>query len=203
MTAGRNIVTLTKDWCTPKKYIDAVKIFFGGKIDLDPCSNKDSIVHAKIEYMLPANNGLKKTWNFPTIYVNPPYGIDKEHGTTIKDWLYKCAEANSKYDSEVLALVPVAPNTGHWKKYIFGKANSVCFLADTRLKFIINGNGDNKGAPMACAIVYWGRHNKKFYEIFSKFGAVVHITNLIENRWVSPDIKDTEMDEIRPIENWL
>lgn len=176
MTAGRNINTLNKDWGTPRKYVDAVKKFFGGQIDLDPCSSKSSIVGAKMEYMLPEKDGLKESWNYRTIYVNPPYGFDNKRRTKIKDWIRKCENAHRLYGSEVLALIPVASNTSHWKEYIFGKANAICFLAEPRVKFIINGNEKNKGAPMACAIVYWGIDSDKFYEVFSKFGAVVLAT---------------------------
>ena len=73
--------------------------------------------------MLPQHDGLKEEWNSMTIYVNPPYGSDRERGTTIKDWLYKCVESHKKYGADVIALVPVAPNTGHWKNYVFGQAN--------------------------------------------------------------------------------
>ncbi len=178
MTAGRKIIGYAKDWGTPKKYVDAVKQMFGGTIDLDPCSNRDSIVGAKVEYLLPKHNGLIESWNFPTIYINPPYGVDREHGTSIKDWLKRCEEANRIYKSEVLALVPVATNTGHWKKYVYGKATAICFLYDTRLKFLVNGKDGGKGAPMSCAMIYWGKHFKRFSQVFMRFGAVVNIENL-------------------------
>lgn len=189
MSAGRKINSDNQDWGTPPKYVNAVRNFFG-EIALDPCSNAKSIVKAKTEYLLPKNDGLKESWNFPTIYVNPPYGIDKNRGTTIKNWIRRCAEANKEYKSEVLALIPVAVNTRHWKEYIFSHANAICFLADTRLKFI-NGSND-KGAPMACAMVYWGSDGDKFYNHFSKFGAVIDITNLIEKKWVSPEISSSQ-----------
>ncbi len=173
MTAGRTLNTLSQHWGTPEKYVDAVREFFGGHIDLDPCSNEYSIVHAKTEYRLPMHDGLRESWDFPTIYINPPYGIDKERGTSIKRWLHRCATANKEHRSEVLALVPVATNTGHWKNYVFGKATGVCFLYDTRLKFLVNGQNGGKGAPMSCAMVYWGKNYNKFLTIFSKFGAVI------------------------------
>jgi hypothetical protein len=179
MSAGRKVNTLSQHWCTPQKYVDAIREMFDHNIDLDPCSNRDSIVHAKVEYILPQDNGLIKEWNVKNIFVNPPYGADRIRGTTIKNWLKKCAEANRKYDSEVLALIPVATNTGHWKHYIFGKASAICFLYDTRLKFLINGDDDNKGAPMACSMVYWGNNVNKFQKIFLEYGAVVNIMNLI------------------------
>ncbi|MFB3890798.1 MAG: DNA N-6-adenine-methyltransferase [Phycisphaerae bacterium] len=182
MTAGRKINTLSQDWGTPGKYVRAVKEFFGGSISLDPCSNENSIVHAQTEYRLPEHDGLRESWDFPTIYVNPPYGLDKERGTSIRHWLCRCAEAHRHHLSEVLALVPVATNTGHWKRHVFGQAEGVCFLYDTRLKFLVNGQNGGKGAPMACAMVYWGKDFDRFYSVFAKFGAVVNLRNLKRKR---------------------
>jgi hypothetical protein len=179
MSAGRNINTLSQSWGTPLKYVNAVKEVFGGEIFLDPCSNEYSVVNAINEYSLPNHDGLKESWNYPTIYVNPPYGIDKERRTRIKDWLDRCVHAHLEYNSEVLALIPVATNTAHWKKNIFTKAKSICFLYDTRLRFLQNGQDIGKGAPMACAMIYWGNNQPKFHEVFIKYGAVVDIKNLI------------------------
>lgn len=179
MTAGRtNINQKSTSWCTPPKYAEALERFFSSGIDLDPCSNIYSLVNAKIRYILP-EDGLQKEWRYKTIFVNPPYGADKERGTTIKNWIAKCEEANRCYDAEVVALIPVATNTRHWKDYIFGKASGICFLYDTRLKFWINGQCDDKGAPMSCAIVYWGSDVKRFIYIFSKFGAALDITSSV------------------------
>ena len=77
-----------------------------------------------------------------------------------------------------MALVPVATNTSHWKQSVFGQAMGICFLYDTRLKFLENGNGGGKGAPMACAMIYWGKEYEKFYNVFIKYGAVVNISSL-------------------------
>jgi hypothetical protein len=109
---------------------------------------------------------LREPWNFPTVYVNPPYGIDRQHGKTIKEWIKRCEEAHRVYGSEVLALVPVATNTGHWKRYVYGRAAGICFL------------DEGKGAPMSCAMIYWGQNVRRFSEVFMRFGAVVNIENL-------------------------
>lgn len=179
MSAGRSVNTLSKHWGTPYKYVKAVRNVFGGEIDLDPCSNAYSIVKANVEYLLPEKDGLKEEWNYKTIYVNPPYGIDKERKTTIKNWLHKCATTFNEYNSEIIALIPTATNTSHWKEYVFTKAKSICFLYDTRLKFLENGLEQGKGAPMSCSMVYWGNHQKRFYDVFINHGAVVDISNLI------------------------
>lgn len=175
MTAGRKVVSESQDWQTPANYVKAIKDFFEGEIDLDPCSNGYSIVGARTEYRLPEIDGLRAGWNFRRIYVNPPYGADRMRGTRITHWIEKCAHANEKYGAEVLALVPVATNTMHWKRHIWPVARAVCFLYDTRLKFLVNGKDGGKGAPMSCAMVYWGEHLGGFKNAFSSFGAVVDL----------------------------
>ena len=178
MTAGRTVNTLSQEWGTPKKYVDAVRCAFDGCIDLDPCSNDTSIVQAKVEYRLPAHDGLKESWDFPRIYVNPPYGTDRERGTGIKHWLFRCADANRKHRSEVIALVPVATNTGHWKNYVWNRASGVSFLYDIRFKFRVDGRDEGKGAPMSCAMIYWGENYARFFDVFIRFGAVVDLRAL-------------------------
>ncbi len=179
MTAGRtNSKALSQNWCTPPKYVEAIRDFFGGSIELDPCSNDHSIVRASNEYALPETDGLQASWDFGTIFVNPPYGKDRSRGTSIRDWLKRCHDANLAFGSEVLALVPVATNTRHWKIHVFGGATAVAFLYDTRLQFLVNGEAGGKGAPMSCAMVYWGQCYERFERIFLEFGAVVDLRHL-------------------------
>ena len=173
MSAGRKSVTSNKDWCTPKKYVDVIKKMWNGKIDLDPCSNIHSIVKANMEFMLPHQDGLGEDWGYGAVYVNPPYGNCKERGTSIRDWFKKIANSYKKFDNEIIALVPVATNTSHWKKYVFPIASSICFLYDTRLKFIIDGTSDNKGAPMSCCMIYYGKNYMLFMETFAQYGAAL------------------------------
>jgi len=178
MTAGRTVNSSSQDWGTPKKYVDAVRDVFGGEIDLDPCSSETSIVRAHVEYRMPMQNGLSLPWRYRRVYVNPPYGTDRERGTRISDWLAKCARAYREHDAQVLALVPVATNTGHWKKHVWGNATAIAFLYDTRLRFLVNGKDQGKGAPMSCAMIYWGKDYERFFDVFSQFGAVVDIRPL-------------------------
>lgn len=180
MTAGRKVNSKSVDWGTPKKYVDAVRNVLG-TISLDPCSNRWSIVGAETEYVLPTD-GLKESWDFRTIFVNPPYGRDRIRGTTIKDWLRKCAYAHRDHGSEVIALVPVASNTSHWKQYVWGVAASVCFLYDTRLRFLVDGKDEGKGAPMSCSTIYWGENVGRFFTVFESHGFTVDIRRGCETR---------------------
>lgn len=169
--AGMSIYSNSTDWNTPTKYVDLIYRMFD-HIEFDPCSNKGSIVNAQTEIILP-DDGLNQEWNYKTIFVNPPFGKDFERKTTIKNWIKKCYETYKEYNSEILLLMPVATNTSHWKEYIFGKASAICFLYDTRLKFRINGNENNKGCTTACAMIYYGANVEKFYEIFISVGHVM------------------------------
>jgi len=58
------------------------------------------------------------------------------------------------------------------------KRRPFCFLYDTRLRFLVDGKDGGKGAPMSCALIYWGQRYDRFFEIFIRFGAVVNIENL-------------------------
>jgi len=178
MTAGRKSVTDTKDWCTPPGIIASVRQVFGGQIDLDPCSNAHSLVDAKVNYRLPEQDGLGESWDYPTIYVNPPYGSDTERGTRIAHWFARISHAAAA-GSEVIALVPVATNTGHWKRHVYPVARAICFLYQPRVRFYIGGREDPKGAPMSCAVIYYGADCEGFAKEFSQHGAVVPLDGII------------------------
>ena len=149
MSAGRKNNSDKKDWNTPPKYIIPIKEFFGGDIELDPCSNYHSLVFAKTNLLYPEKNGLIEKWDsYKTIFINPPYG--RSEGTSLYDWFKKSLET----EGEIIFLVPVATNTKHFKEIVFKKYNVICFLSDTRLRFYNNGIEDKKGAPMACCLCY-------------------------------------------------
>lgn len=178
MTAGRQHVSIAKDWCTPPHIIGSVRAVFGGSIALDPCADRHATVGADKEYHLPDHDGLVEPWDSPTIYVNPPYGNDTARGTRIAHWFARIAEAAAA-GSEVIALVPVATNTAHWKRHVYPVASAICFLYAPRLRFYIRGAEDPKGAPMSCAVIYYGRNAATFGAVFSEHGAVLPLTDVV------------------------
>ena len=168
MSAGRQNTSEKKNWNTPPKYVRVIKEFFDGVPQLDPCSNEGSMVGAETEYILPTN-GLNESWDYDTIFVNPPYGRNAENKTTIKNWLQYGLDAHVR-GAEILYLIPVATNTSHFKDIIFEHATAICFLKDTRLKFWDGGLEMQKGAPMACCFVYFGKRTEKFFDCFGVWG---------------------------------
>ena len=117
---------------------------------------------------------LYRVRGYPTIYVNPPYGSDPARGTRILHWFTRMADA-AQAGSSVIALVPVATNTAHWKRCVYPLAKSICFLYEPRVRFFIGGVEDPKGAPMSCAVIYWGDDPNAFSDAFRDHGAVVSL----------------------------
>ncbi len=178
MTAGRQAVSIRKDWCTPPDIVASVRRVFRGRIDLDPCSDEHSVVGASVNYQLPQHDGLIESWDYDTIYVNPPYGSDKSRGTRIAHWFDRMADAAAT-GSEVIALVPVATNTAHWKRCVYPVAGAICLLYEPRLRFYIRGKQDPKGAPMSCAVIYYGKRVEEFAAEFRRHGVVIPLENAV------------------------
>jgi hypothetical protein len=76
VTKRNRVSNQSNDFNTPPELVQPIKEFWGGKIDLDPCSNKGSLVKADTEWTLPTNS-LKQPWAIKqprtTVFVNPPY----------------------------------------------------------------------------------------------------------------------------------
>jgi hypothetical protein len=156
----------------------SVRRVFGGQIDLDPCANEHSLVGARVSYQLPEHDGLLESWDYDTIYVNPPYGSDSVRGTRIAHWFDRMARAAAT-GSEIIALVPVATNTAHWKRYVYPVAGAICFLYEPRLRFYIHGREDPRGAPMSCAVIYYGKRVQNFAAEFRQHGAVIPLRDAV------------------------
>ncbi len=155
--AGHIATAARVDWCTPPKIYLPIEDFFG-QIDLDPCTNAQSLVPALKKVMLP-EDGLSVTWN-GNVYCNPPYGRG------LRNWCDKAAIA----PGEVIMLIPAAVDTKHWQEVIFKTAAAVCFI-----KGRITFQGATAPAPMACVLIYWGKHRAKFRHRLSILGKVMFI----------------------------
>jgi hypothetical protein len=192
-------------WCTPESLLVLIREFFGGEIDLDPCSNEHATVHAKTEYRLPTD-GLAAPW-FGKVFVNPPYGKDTERKTNLDHWVRRCVRAHQQEHAEVITLIPASPETQRWHKYIFPTATAFCY-PEGRVEFVEPPperktfhtddeyeaaldewtSPDRKGSspPMACALVYWGTDLERFARVFGVLGVVFELKNCTRATRASP-----------------
>lgn len=146
------------DWNTPIEVVNIIRQFArNGEIWLDPCSNRESVVGAKVELEA---DGLASTWKGPGLtYVNPPYGRQ------IGQWTKKAFD-EAQSGAEVLMLLPARTDTAWF--YDCWAANALCFWLG-RIKF----QGARHSAPFPSVFVYFGPRVIAFDLVFSNRGKVV------------------------------
>lgn len=161
-------------WCSPHAVGNGVQEFFKGPVACDPCSNKRSIIVARVAYTF---GGLIKPW-LETDYENPPY-------STTDVWTIKAIhEMRIGNIDELVRLVMVSTSCVWWRqqcgveplilpggKEHFTRNPRIAFTK--RLKFIgDNTSSDVKltkkhGARFDTALVYYGRRERAFDKAFS------------------------------------
>lgn len=148
------------DWYTPKIYIDAVHEVMGG-IDLDPasCAEANEIVKAN-EFYTEENNGLEQSW-YGRVFLNPPYG--KLGPEFIEKFFGEPAVL------EAIILVNSRANDASWFQPLF---NGIICFTDHRIDFDSSHKKTTSSTHGTC-FIYFGPNERKFSEIFSRFGNVV------------------------------
>ncbi len=134
------------EWETPEDFYQALHEEFN--FTLDPCSTHDN--HKCSKYYTIEDDGLSKSWEGETVFVNPPYG------RVIGEWVKKCYE-ESKHATVVL-LMPARTDTRYFHDYIYYDADEIRFLRG-RLKFINRSLLTASPAPFPSMVVVF--YNKK------------------------------------------
>lgn len=146
-------------WNTPVQFVGDVVKFFGGTVDLDPCSNSE----VKSEQNVPANrvytietNGLAHDWVADSVFMNHPYSNSDQ-------WVpYAALQYESGNAKELVLLIKVDISTKWWQsisKYPWVAVN-------TRMKF----GGAGSAAPFQSGIIYLGNDLDRFKQVFGKYG---------------------------------
>ena len=147
----------TDCWNTPVEFVGDVIKFFGGPVDLDPCSNDadNPNVPAKQVYT-EDTNGLAHEWVAESVFMNHPYSNSKQ-------WVpYAASQYESGHAKEMILLIKLDVSTKWWNSV----AKYPWIAVNRRLKF-----GDGKGAaPFQSAIIYLGSRLEQFKTTFGKYG---------------------------------
>jgi hypothetical protein len=168
------------DWNTPAEVLDPVRAFNDGEPPgLDPCSNEQSIVGARLEWRLErGEDGLVRSWRgFGLVFVNWPYDDSLA-------WARKMAE-EARDGVEILGLGPARTDTEWFQSYA-SRADVLCFwrgrlkfgpaIADTRQPGLFGGaprlRAAEETAPFPSMLLYWGQRVRRFGQVFSQHGRV-------------------------------
>ncbi len=158
---------------TPQWLVKEVTRFFGGYIDLDPCTserNPTGALHTFTNVCL-EDNGLEQTWNYPhvrSVYVNSPYGRQ------LPLWAAKAYVTRLQDPTvDTLQLLP-ARFGSTWFRTMAERCDGLGVF-DKRLSFTKDGKPvtDAKGKPCTAqfdtCLVYYGLNTEGFKEHFAKY----------------------------------
>jgi phage N-6-adenine-methyltransferase len=164
LAGGTTVVqSLTNEWYTPGKYLDAARIVLDG-IDLDPasCDEANETVQAA-DFYTEDDDGLSKDWH-GRVWLNPPYG--RIAGDFIEH-LADQYEAGNVLGA--VALVNAHCTDTRWFQRLWD--HTLCFT-DHRIDFAA-GTADRSGSTHGSVFAYLGRNPQLFADHFAEFGAVV------------------------------
>ena len=147
----------TDIWTTPAEIVDKVVEFFGGPVELDPCSNdRDNPNIPCIRCFTEEDDGLAHQWNANSVFVNHPYS-DSKH------WIpYARRQFDEGNVEEMILLIKLDIST----KWFRSIADRPWIAVSKRLRF-----GDSKGAaPFQSALIYLGKNPGRFHAVFGDLG---------------------------------
>lgn len=152
-----NKKTRRDDWATPTYFFDLLDKEFN--FTLDPCASHRN--HKCKFYFTEEDNGLAKSWEGYTVFVNPPY-CDK------KEWLEKIYKEmeHAHWSSKPITIVLLFPDSTDLPiihKYVFNNiyTDEVRFT-EGRIAFIdpVKGRNSNQTGSMVVVYRYPGKHNR-------------------------------------------
>ena len=147
----------TDIWTTPAEIVDKVVEFFGGPVELDPCSNDhDNPNIPCLRCFTEEDDGLAHQWNANSVFANHPYS-DSKH------WIpYARRQFDEGNVEEMILLIKLDVST----KWFRSIADRPWIAISKRLRF-----GDSKGAaPFQSALIYLGKNPGRFHQIFGYLG---------------------------------
>jgi len=147
----------TDCWNTPQEVVAKVTEYFGGPVELDPCSNSHDAPNVPcLRCFTEADDGLAHQWNANSVFVNHPYSDSK-------NWIpYARRMFDEGNVQEMILLIKLDVST-KWYQSI---ADRPWIAVSKRLRF-----GDSKGAaPFQSALFYLGPDPGRFFKVFGFLG---------------------------------
>ncbi len=144
-------------WNTPQEIVDKVVEYFGGPVELDPCSNSAEDPNVPcLRCFTEEDDGLSFQWNANSVFMNHPYSDSKS-------WIpYARQQFDEANVQELIMLIKLDIST-KWYRSI---ADRPWIAINKRLRF-----GDGKGAaPFQSALFYLGPDPGQFFTVFGDLG---------------------------------
>lgn len=158
---------VSDSWCSPPPITDRLVEFFGGPVDVDPCSNARSIVQARLAL---TTGGLARPWRLPrpvdrTFYENFPYSQPDA-------WTAKLlAELACGNVVEGIRLSMFSCSAQWWADQCAKPRRNPRILALKRIAFLDPYASEAGQKRMSCrfepALIYFGPRWRRFDKVFA------------------------------------
>lgn len=153
-------------WCTPPEITVPLADFFGGPVDVDPCSNDRSIVLAHVAM---TTGGLVAPWwrnETPgTVYQNDPYS----KATLWTDKMLR--ELTNGRVTELVRLSMMSTSTQWWKDMCLYPFCNPRILGIRRVSFLDPESAEAGMKRQSCrfepALTYFGHRPEEFTKTFA------------------------------------
>lgn len=162
----------SNDWYTPEIYLKAARRVMG-TIELDPASSSlaNQLVKAEKYYTL-ETNGLDQDWRSRSLWLNPPYGRGELRTQGhVQIWIDRLISEYEQGNVQEAILLVNALTDRRWFDALWDYP--ICFVK-TRISFLNPAHLDKQDTrpPHANAIIYFGKHENRFIEVFNQFGRI-------------------------------
>ena len=144
-------------WNTPKEIVDKVVEYFGGPVELDPCSNSHDDPNVPcLRCFTEEDDGLSFQWNANSVFMNHPYSDSKT-------WIPYARQMFDEGNVQELIMLIKLDISTKWYRSI---ADRPWVAINKRLRF-----GDASGAaPFQSALFYLGPDPARFFRVFGELG---------------------------------
>lgn len=137
-----------REWATPPEVFNPLHAEFG--FTLDPCA---TAANAKVSrFYTEADDGLKQSWAFQRVFMNPPYGRE------IYAWTRKARE-EAAAGVLVVGLLPASTDLQWWHDDVVGHAE-VRYLRG-RVRFITGGPYRASGFFASVVVIWRGSESEE------------------------------------------
>lgn len=165
---SKTVYTGENEWYTPDIYLNAVREFYGGTIDLDAASSDFAQAKVRAEqYFTAEQDALTKPWH-GRVWLNPPYS-QPEIGHFVAKLVSEVFSGNV---TEAVLLTHNYTDTA-WFHEAVSAASAICFTRG-RIKFY-NSAGTEAAPTQGQAFSYFGDRVNEFHACFSEFGFITGI----------------------------
>ena len=100
------------EWETPQWLFDQLDEEFHFTIDV--AANQEN--HKCDRYYTEEDDGLSKSWEGETVWLNPPYGLE------VRRWMRKAWEEHKQHGITIVTLVPSRTDVAWFHDFVYGKA---------------------------------------------------------------------------------